>query len=114
LLLMFFETAFGICLGCKLYGWFQREAPQLCPGDSCDLDAERGAAPAASQWLAVLLATAAVAAGVAVLRQQPDAMHALGVPAAAEPAEAVRCQVPQFAKAMGHEAIWKQHNHCPP
>lgn len=23
-----------------------------------------------------------------------------------------RCQVPAFAKAMGHETIWKQHNGC--
>jgi hypothetical protein len=23
-----------------------------------------------------------------------------------------RCRVPDFAKAMGHETIWKQHNGC--
>ena len=23
-----------------------------------------------------------------------------------------RCQVPAFAKAMGHEAMWKQHHNC--
>ena len=27
-------------------------------------------------------------------------------------AEAERCKVPEFAKAMGHETIWKQHNGC--
>lgn len=27
-------------------------------------------------------------------------------------ADAERCKVPEFAKAMGHEAIWKQHNGC--
>ena len=32
LTLMFFETAFGICLGCKLYNVFNREKAQLCPG----------------------------------------------------------------------------------
>ncbi len=25
---------------------------------------------------------------------------------------AERCKVPEFAKAMGHESIWKQHNGC--
>jgi hypothetical protein len=25
----------------------------------------------------------------------------------------VGCQVPAFAKAMGHEDKWKQHNNCP-
>jgi hypothetical protein len=27
-------------------------------------------------------------------------------------ADAERCKVPEFAKAMGHETIWKQHNGC--
>lgn len=35
---MFFETAFGICLGCELQRVFSKEKPQLCPGDSCNYD----------------------------------------------------------------------------
>ena len=31
-----------------------------------------------------------------------------------DPTEAERCKVPDFAKALGHEAMWKLHNHCPP
>ena len=27
-------------------------------------------------------------------------------------ADEERCRVPDFAKAMGHETIWKQHNGC--
>ena len=27
-------------------------------------------------------------------------------------AEAERCKVPDFAKAMGHEDKWKLHNNC--
>ena len=30
----------------------------------------------------------------------------------ADPAEAERCKVPDFAKAMGHEEKWKLHNNC--
>ena len=29
-----------------------------------------------------------------------------------DPAEAQRCKVPDFAKAMGHEEKWKLHNNC--
>ena len=29
-----------------------------------------------------------------------------------DPAEAERCKVPDFAKAIGHEAKWKLHNNC--
>ena len=37
LIFMFFETAFGICIGCKLYGLFYREKAQYCPGEVCDV-----------------------------------------------------------------------------
>ena len=42
LTLMFFETAFGICLGCKLYNVFNREKAQLCPGGVCEMPAPKG------------------------------------------------------------------------
>lgn len=31
---------------------------------------------------------------------------------ASDAAEAERCKVPAFAKAIGHEEMWKLHNHC--
>lgn len=37
LIFMFFETAFGICIGCKLYGLFYKEKAQYCPGEICDV-----------------------------------------------------------------------------
>jgi Domain of unknown function (DUF4395) len=36
LVFLFFESAFGICLGCKFYPLFFKEKPQRCPGESCD------------------------------------------------------------------------------
>lgn len=33
----FFEVAFGICVGCKMYEWFTKEKPQLCPGAVCEI-----------------------------------------------------------------------------
>lgn len=41
LILMFFETAFGICLGCKMYSIIKREKAQYCPGEVCDLKAKQ-------------------------------------------------------------------------
>lgn len=35
LILLFFESTFGICLGCKFYKWFYKEKAQYCPGDVC-------------------------------------------------------------------------------
>ena len=37
LVFLFFESAFGICLGCLFYGLFHKERLQLCPGESCDV-----------------------------------------------------------------------------
>jgi hypothetical protein len=36
LIFLFFETAFGICLGCKFYLLFNKEKAQYCPGEICD------------------------------------------------------------------------------
>lgn len=38
LLFLFFESVFGICLGCKTYPWFfGKDNLQYCPGEVCDI-----------------------------------------------------------------------------
>jgi hypothetical protein len=37
LLFLFFEAAFGICLGCKFYNLFYKEKAQHCSGEVCDV-----------------------------------------------------------------------------
>lgn len=37
LIFLFFESAFGICLGCKFYNLFYKEKAQYCPGEVCDV-----------------------------------------------------------------------------
>jgi hypothetical protein len=121
LVLMFFETAFGICIGCKLYNLFNKEQAQLCPGGVCELPASAGAGGTRAQGLVLLGFAAAVVAlgvalGVAIPHRPPAgaAQQATAAPAAAiDPAEVERCKVPDFAKAIGHETQWKLHNNCP-
>ncbi len=36
LVFLFFESAFGICLGCKFYSLFHKGKAQYCPGEICD------------------------------------------------------------------------------
>ena len=125
--LMFFEAAFGICLGCKLYNVFSKNKAQLCPGGVCAVPTAPRARMNVAQT-AVVLAFAGLTATVAqaVYRTgepgtQPAApRHAaasapsqLTPPARpADAAEAERCTVPAFAKAIGHEDKWKLHNNC--
>jgi hypothetical protein len=37
LIFLFFESVFGICLGCKFYPIFFKDKVQYCPGEVCDL-----------------------------------------------------------------------------
>ena len=37
LVFLFFESAFGICIGCWFYGKFYKEKAQYCPGEVCDV-----------------------------------------------------------------------------
>jgi hypothetical protein len=41
LIFLFFETAFGICLGCLLYAWRYGEKAQYCPGEVCEINARQ-------------------------------------------------------------------------
>jgi hypothetical protein len=36
LVFLFFESAFGICLGCLFYPFFYKKETQYCAGESCD------------------------------------------------------------------------------
>ena len=38
LIFLFFESAFGICIGCKIYSIVYKEKAQYCPGEVCDLN----------------------------------------------------------------------------
>ena len=41
LIFLFFESVFGICLGCKFYPMFYKEKTQYCPGEICDVKAKQ-------------------------------------------------------------------------
>ncbi len=120
LLLMFFETAFGICIGCRIYNAFNKEKAQLCPGGVCELPPAQRPAWGLPQMAVVLgfavlmvdVAPLVAGRGPAVATESGSAPAASTSSAALDPAEAERCKVPDFAKALGHEAKWKEHNNC--
>jgi hypothetical protein len=41
LIFLFFESAFGICLACKLYKFIYQEKAQYCPGEVCDIKSKQ-------------------------------------------------------------------------
>lgn len=44
LFFLFLETAFGICVGCKLQTLFSRTPPMYCPGGTCEVPEDTGTA----------------------------------------------------------------------
>lgn len=116
LILLFFESAFGICVGCKLYNLFNKEKAQLCPGNVCEIKDRESIQ-------IVTLAQALIAMGYVALllflspvldtaRSQVSSKDPATQASPASSAEEERCRVPEFAKKMGHEEKWKLHNGC--
>ena len=61
---LFFEAAFGICLGCKFYKLVFREEPQLCPGEVCDVRTRDAITrTSAAQWIVLVATVALIVAG---------------------------------------------------
>lgn len=55
LILMFSESAFGICFGCKLYGLIKKDKAQYCPGEICDSKQKQDIQKITiKQWLIIL------------------------------------------------------------
>jgi predicted nucleic acid-binding Zn ribbon protein len=55
LIFLFFESAFGICLGCIVYKWIYKEKAQYCPGEVCEIkDRQEIQKTSLVQWMIVL------------------------------------------------------------
>ena len=56
LVFLFFESAFGICLGCKSYSLFHKEKAQYCPGEICDAKSKQDIQKTSFMQLLIILA----------------------------------------------------------
>lgn len=55
LIFLFFESAFGICLGCKVYKMFYKENAQYCPGEVCEAEPKQAIQKASGAQLLIVL-----------------------------------------------------------
>jgi len=111
IVLLMLESAFGICLGCVIYNRLWPGVAQMCPGGVCAVRRRDPITLVRPGQVAVL---ALVAGALALVAPRIAALDAPRMPfAAAEGAsEAERCQVPEFARRIGHEQMWLRHNGC--
>src|SRR5882757_3133086 len=56
LIFLFFESAFGICLGCKFYSLFYGKKAQYCPGEVCDKRSKQDIQKTSGSQLLVVVA----------------------------------------------------------
>ena len=107
LTLLFCESVFGICLGCKIYSLFHKDD---CPDGQCDINDK-----SKIQQISVIQSAIAVIFIVFVIFiiniQLPSLKSLMSEQERIEQKEK-DCVVPQFAIDMGHEEVWKLHNGC--
>ena len=56
LIFLFFESVFGICLGCKFYPLFFKDKVQYCPGEVCDVKQRQDIQKTSKSQFLILLA----------------------------------------------------------
>ncbi|MBI5791967.1 MAG: DUF4395 domain-containing protein [Rhodocyclales bacterium] len=110
LTLMFFESAFGICIGCKIYNALPNRQAQHCAGGACEVFTPHASQKVGAGGTAIVLLFLALI-GLVGQRGFPAAeADAPAAPAAAAGDD--RCTPPAFAVAIGHAEKWKLHNNC--
>jgi hypothetical protein len=67
LIFLFFETAFGICLGCKFYQLVYKEKAQYCPGEVCSADARHDIQKTSAAQIFVIIGFIIFIVGMVVL-----------------------------------------------
>lgn len=110
--LLFFETAFGICLGCKLYNAFNREKAQLCPGGVCEMPDNRVARMGLPQML-ILVAFAVVIGPVGLPHGSAGPGAGCHARYAKHPAFGTRCACgsagPRRSRALQSAPVCQSH-----
>lgn len=109
--LLFLETSFGICVGCKIYNLLPGKKAELCPGGVCVLQ-KKEAIQKTSRGQVMTLLAAALA--LLMLFLYSERLFQTHVSNASSPnaVSAPSCEAPDWAIKMGHGEIWKQHHGC--
>ncbi len=127
LILLFLESAFGICLGCMLYKKLNVSLEGNCPGGVCEVEK-----PKQKKGKKILLLLGFVLLFFGTYKALGTYKYGMNKPHLTqaqkdakafeeedEPTEESAatdkdCEVPQFAIAIGHRDMWLEHNGCPP
>ncbi len=115
LILLFFEAAFGICLGCIVYNLFHKQKAKLCPGNSCKTTERVEIQKTGAVQLAVLIVSVFFLYGVwnsaLIHKSYAKPVNILNKKSNQETINK-ECIPPQWAINIGHAQKWKLHHGC--
>ena len=123
LILLFFEAAFGICIGCMIYNLFTGEKAELCPGGVCkQIKKEDIQKTNYTQILILLLFLAMIVFiftsdfgkfhNLVIVSEQNSNVQGVFTNATFDTNTTTNCTVPDWAIAIGHVEMWKLHHGC--
>jgi hypothetical protein len=112
LILMFFESVFGICLACKIYNAFSSQQAQHCPGGVCEVFTPNDSQKVGAGATAIVVLFLALIGFVGQHWFPAVELPVAAAPAMSVPAADGKCTPPNWAVAMGHAEMWKLHNNC--
>ncbi len=108
LLLLFFESVFGICIGCNVYNLFGKNKAKMCPGESCDIKKTDYLKISQLQIFIVLLFTILV---IIIYKTDLIKMDKFSYNDMNN-VDISKCYVPIWAKKIGHDKKYILHHGC--
>lgn len=114
LTLLFFESVFGICIGCMMYNWFMKDKAKHCPGGACEIKFKEKIQKISPVQIivVVLFILLIVAIPVFGLIQSEPSRYSGPDNESASSQTPEECEVPEWAKAIGHEDQYRLHHGC--
>jgi hypothetical protein len=65
---LFSESAFGICLGCKVYHFVYKKSPHYCPGNVCEVRRKEEIQKISKMQFAILFASLVIISGITYIQ----------------------------------------------
>ncbi len=118
LILLFFETSFGICIGCKVYNLFHSDEAKLCPGGTCEVHKKKKIQSINIFQISIIVLFTIFIISIPFLgliqqeNQISEVTNNQKINSDFADTKSEDCEVPEWAIKMGHEEQYKLHHGC--
>ncbi len=111
LTLLYFESSFGICLGCILYKKFFKDEQMLCAGNSCKIKRKHEIQKVNSFQISILVIFLVLIFLISFfyINNEESKLEKSNENIKNNLSE---CEIPQWVININHEEMWKLHHGC--